>query len=85
MFTCGQCNAKQIKSFTKNAYHKGVVLARCVGCDKVHLVADNLGWFEDQPTNVETLHEGKVQKVRDHAAINAFLQKAFSEEETILH
>ena len=84
MFTCGQCNAKQIKSFTKNAYHKGVVLVRCVGCDKVHLVADNLGWFEDEPTNVETLHEGKVQKVHDRAAINAFLQKAFSEEETLL-
>ena len=45
MFTCGQCNAKQIKSFTKNAYHKGVVLVRCEGCDKIHLVADNLGWF----------------------------------------
>ena len=47
-------------------------LRRC--CQKVHLVADNLGWFEDQPTNVETLHGDKVKKVHDHAAISAFLK-----------
>ena len=52
MFTCGQCNTKGIKSFTKNAYHHGVVMIRCDGCDAVHLVADNLGWFEDDPKNL---------------------------------
>lgn len=31
----------------KNAYHKGVVLIKCDNCNKVHLVADNLGWFDD--------------------------------------
>lgn len=58
MFTCGKCEAKQIKSFTKNAYHKGVVLVRCVSCDNIHLVADNLKWFEDTPVNVETMYKG---------------------------
>jgi len=29
---------------------------------------------------VETLHEGKVKKVHDQGAINAFLKKAFEEE-----
>ena len=30
----------------------GVVLVRCA-CDKLHLIADNLGWFDDKRTNIE--------------------------------
>ena len=52
MSTCGKCNTKSLRSFTKNAYHNGVVLLRCEGCDNVHLVADNLGWFDDKPKNI---------------------------------
>jgi protein import protein ZIM17 len=55
-FTCKKCDTKSIRSFTKHAYHKGVVLLRCPGCENIHLVADNLGWFEDQPVNIETMH-----------------------------
>lgn len=55
-FTCTKCDTKSIRSFTKHAYHKGVVLVRCGGCENIHLVADNIGWFEDKPTNVETMH-----------------------------
>jgi len=52
MFTCGKCNVKSLRSFTKNAYHRGVVLIRCEGCQNVHLVADNLGWFGDNVQNI---------------------------------
>lgn len=52
MFTCGKCNTKAIRSFTKNAYHKGVVLIRCEGCQNIHLVADNIGWFGPDPKNL---------------------------------
>ena len=31
-FTCTKCNTKSIRSFTKHAYHKGVVLIKCGGC-----------------------------------------------------
>jgi hypothetical protein len=31
-FTCTKCETKSIRSFTKHAYHKGVVLVRCGGC-----------------------------------------------------
>lgn len=80
MFTCGKCNTKSIRSFTKNAYHKGVVLIRCEGCKNIHLVADNLGWFKDEPTNLENLGEGKVTKVHDPIAITRFLKTAFGDE-----
>jgi len=55
-------------------------MVRCGGCDRIHLVADNLGWFQDQPVNIETMHQGKVTKVHDPLAIAQFLQKAFSDE-----
>ena len=55
-------------------------MVRCGGCDNIHLVADNLGWFQDTPVNIETMHEGQVRRVHDPLAIAQFLQKAFSEE-----
>lgn len=55
-------------------------MVRCGGCDKIHLVADNLGWFQDQPSNLDTLYNGQVKKVHDQVAIVKFLQKAFEED-----
>ena len=56
-YTCGPCGQRQTRSFSKQAYHKGVVVVRCEGCEKLHLIADNLGWFEEEKVNVETLAE----------------------------
>ena len=52
-YTCGVCSTKQARTFSKDSYNKGVVLIRCEGCDNLHLVADNLGWFRDKNTNIE--------------------------------
>lgn len=55
MFACKKCDTKQSKFFTKKAYHQGVVLIRCDGCSAFHLIADNLEWFGDEPTNIEKI------------------------------
>jgi mitochondrial protein import protein ZIM17 len=41
----------------------GVVLIRCEGCDNLHLIADNLGWFRDEGVNIEQLMKEKGKKV----------------------
>ncbi len=63
MYTCGVCENKAARSFSKKAYHEGVVLIRCESCDSLHLIADNLGWFEDNPVNVEDLMKRKGESV----------------------
>lgn len=63
MFTCKKCDTKQSKMFTKKAYHDGVVLVRCDGCSAFHLIADNLNWFGDEKTNIETIMKGLNQEM----------------------
>lgn len=62
-FTCKVCNTRSGKTFSKHSYHSGVVLIRCDCCNKLHLVADNLGWFRDKKVNIEDLMREKGEDV----------------------
>ena len=37
---------------------------RCEGCQNLHLVADNLKWFDEKSSNIEELMEVKGQEVK---------------------
>lgn len=63
MFTCTVCNTQQGRTFSKDSYQSGVVLIRCEGCDNLHLIADNLGWFKDEKTNIEDIIKAKGQQI----------------------
>ena len=63
-YTCGKCESKQARTFSRHSYEQGVVLIRCESCDSLHLVADNLGWFEDDKVNIETIMKRKGENVK---------------------
>jgi len=87
MFTCEVCETKAVKSFSKQSYKEGVVLIRCEGCDKIHLIADNLGWFEDKPVNIEELMQRKnkkMMKISENPEIANIFAK-FMQKKTTIH
>jgi hypothetical protein len=51
------------RTFSKFSYKKGVVLIRCAGCDSLHLIADNLGWFRDEGVNIEQIMKEKGELI----------------------
>jgi len=76
-FTCNKCNTRGSKTFSKDSYHSGVVLIRCDGCENLHLVADNLGWFRDSSTTVEDLMQEKgqeIQRIDSHEEVLEFIR-----------
>ncbi|CAM8958114.1 unnamed protein product [Rhodiola kirilowii] len=63
MFTCKVCETRSIKTFCRESYEKGVVVARCAGCNNLHLLADRLGWF-GQPGSIEDLLAARGEEVK---------------------
>ena len=46
-FRCKECQHTLRKTFTRQSYEHGIVIIRCDSCSSLHLIADNLGWFND--------------------------------------
>eukprot|EP00796_Vickermania_ingenoplastis_P003842 gene3842-2722_t len=61
-FTCGQCDFRMVKRFSKHAYTKGIVVVECPNCRVKHLLADNLGWWESEATTIEDILKEKGEK-----------------------
>ncbi|XP_061997635.1 uncharacterized protein C24H6.02c [Rosa rugosa] len=63
VFTCTVCNTRTMKTASREAYEKGVVVARCNGCDNLHLFADHLGMFGEKCT-VEDFLAARGEEVK---------------------
>ena len=56
-FTCKKCQHRTHRTMSHHAYHNGIVLIECSGCQSRHLIADNLGWFKDTPSAARKIEE----------------------------
>lgn len=63
VFTCKVCDTRNFKTASRESYDKGVVVARCNGCNNLHLIADRLGWF-GEPSSVEEFLAARGEEVK---------------------
>ncbi|KAM0855262.1 hypothetical protein ACQ4PT_049895 [Festuca glaucescens] len=66
IFTCKVCDTRSMKMASRESYENGVVVARCGGCNNLHLMADRLGWF-GQPGSIEDFLADKGEEVKKGA------------------
>lgn len=45
-FTCGVCETRVAKKVRRKSYEEGTCLVQCPGCEKYHVIADNLGYYK---------------------------------------
>ncbi|CAK9824583.1 DNL-type zinc finger protein [Anthophora retusa] len=87
IFTCKKCNYRNGKIISKIAYEKGLVIIRCGGCKNNHLIADNLGWFEElrNTNNIEKLLAAKGETVRKvQNDVDGYIEVVANEEYKLL-
>ncbi|XP_058211514.1 uncharacterized protein LOC131323685 [Rhododendron vialii] len=63
VFTCKVCETRSIKTMCRESYEKGVAVARCGGCNNLHLIADHLGMF-GLPGSIEDVLAARGEEVR---------------------
>ncbi|KAK1415661.1 hypothetical protein QVD17_31446 [Tagetes erecta] len=63
MFTCKVCETRSVKTVSRECYDKGVVVARCGGCNNYHLIADHLGMFGEKGS-IEDILAARGEQVK---------------------
>ncbi|MQL88025.1 hypothetical protein Taro_020574 [Colocasia esculenta] len=67
IFTCKVCETRSVRTASRESYEKGIVVARCGGCNNLHLIADRLGWF-GEPGSIEEFLAARGEEVKKGSA-----------------
>lgn len=80
-FTCKKCQHRTHRTMSHHAYHNGIVLIECSGCQSRHLIADNLGWFKDTPNAAKKIEDMSVEvgEIRRSLKLNEVESKGLIE------
>ncbi|KNE72462.1 hypothetical protein AMAG_16505 [Allomyces macrogynus ATCC 38327] len=70
-FTCKVCSTRMSKTVTRQSYYTGVVLIKCDGCAKLHLIADNKNWFQEGRNVEEILARDQPETPVDRVSLRA--------------
>eukprot|EP00468_Gymnochlora_sp_CCMP2014_P003670 CAMPEP_0167755088 /NCGR_PEP_ID=MMETSP0110_2-20121227/8628_1 /TAXON_ID=629695 /ORGANISM="Gymnochlora sp., Strain CCMP2014" /LENGTH=161 /DNA_ID=CAMNT_0007641033 /DNA_START=122 /DNA_END=608 /DNA_ORIENTATION=+ len=62
-FTCTVCDTRSARTFSKKSYEEGVVIITCPECKSNHLIADRLGWFDDEGVDIQSIMREKGEDV----------------------
>jgi len=62
-FSCTICNERVAKTFSKQAYERGVVIIRCDGCSNLHLIADNLDFTGYAERNIQEIAAARGEAI----------------------
>ena len=71
-FTCKKCETRCVKRFHRHSYYHGIVIVQCPGCRGKHLLADHLGWFENEKRTIEDVLKERGEKV-DRVSLQGLL------------
>jgi hypothetical protein len=71
IFTCKVCETRSIKTVCRESYEKGVLVARCGGCNNLLLIADHLRCF-GQPGSVEEILAAREEEVKKKGSADIF-------------